>query len=93
MSSKSGSALLARLDDQLELGCRCGELEQLGARLRVDRDDPLDVATRGPGEQLAGEEAVLGADLDYRSGPGRLQACEDELSEVRQRAVEAVEAF
>ena len=83
--------VVAGLDDQLQLGAGPRELEQPIARRRVDRGDPLDAGRCRPAEQLLGEQAVLRADLGDRAHLRGFQRPEDDLAEVRERAVEAVE--
>ena len=77
--------------DQLERRFGLGELDEQRPRIGVDRDDPLGADVLAPGEQLPGEEAVLGPHLDDRSRFGGFEAPEHDLGEIRERAVEAVQ--
>ncbi len=82
---------VTRLDDQLQLGATLGELGQPALRRGVDGGDPPASGAVRPREQLAREQAVLGPDLGNRARPRGLQAAEDHLAHVRERAVEAVQ--
>ena len=86
-----GEGGVAGLHDQLELGAALGELGEPGPRGGVDRGDPLGAVALGPGEQLAREEPVLGPDLGDRARARSIEAGEDDLAHVRERAVEAVQ--
>ncbi len=81
--------IVARLDDELQLGMLLSELDQLGLRIGVDRRD-ADISGGGPIEQLARQLTPVGADLQDELCPDRFETRKQDLPEVGER-VPAIE--
>src|SRR6185503_1853598 len=81
--------VVARLPQQLELGTRRRQLQQLLRRFRLHGDDPS-ARARSPLEQLRRQLAAVGADLEDRLGPNSVKAAEEDLGDVDERIAELI---